>query len=48
MAVLRCRREGSIRGIQLPHQSVNDRPRMQQLGLGSQECAAGLRTAHVV
>jgi len=38
MAVLRCRREGSIRGIQLPQQSVNDRPRMQQLGVGSQEC----------
>jgi hypothetical protein len=38
MAVLRCRREGSIRGIRLPQQNVNDRPRMQQLGMGSQEC----------
>ena len=38
MDVLRCRREGSIRGIQFPQQSVNDRPRMQQLGVGSQEC----------
>ena len=38
MAVLRCRQEGSIRGIQLPHQSVNDYPRIQQLGVGSLEC----------
>ena len=37
MAVLRCRREDSIRGTRLPQQKINDRPRMQQLGMGSQE-----------
>ena len=37
MDVLRCRREDSIRGTRLPQQKVNDRPRMQQLGMGSQE-----------
>jgi hypothetical protein len=37
MAVLRCGRADSTRGIQLPHQNVDDRPRMQQLGMGSKE-----------
>lgn len=27
-----------MRGIQLPQQSVDDRPGVQQLGVGSQEC----------
>jgi hypothetical protein len=38
MAVLRFRWKDSSRGIQLPQQSVDDRPGVQQLGVGSQEC----------
>jgi hypothetical protein len=37
MAVLRFRWQDSIRGIQLPQQSVDDRSGVQQLGVGSQE-----------
>jgi len=38
MVVLRCRWQGSIRGGQLPKQSIGDRPGMQQIGVGSEEC----------
>ena len=38
MAVLRFRWQDSMRGIQLPQQSVDDRPGVEQLGVGSQEC----------
>ena len=38
MAVLRFRWQDSIGGIQLPQQSVDDRPGVQQIGVGSQEC----------
>ena len=38
MAVLRFWWQDSIRGIKLPQQSVDDRPGVQQLGVGSQEC----------
>jgi hypothetical protein len=37
MAILRCRWQRSIRGIQLPQQSVDDRPGMQEIGVGSEE-----------
>src|SRR3974390_1860109 len=38
MAVLRFWWQESIGGIKWPQQSVDDRPGVQQLGVGSQEC----------
>jgi hypothetical protein len=41
-AVLLCRRQGSSRVIRFPQQSVNDRPGVQQIDVGGDECRSTL------
>jgi hypothetical protein len=40
MAVLRCRWQRSIRGVQQLQQSVDDRPGMQEISVESEECCS--------